>query len=210
MVSGSCGTLPKDVIRKSTIKLDGKNTNIRDWIEIDGYYISPLDTAIHYNNQDRRYFGSMMFFEDGTWVSFTFYTEVFEDRCKIQQNMSKYIVGWKNDKLVNWGDMWGVYKVENDTITVLSYDTNVFRQWYDETRYKIIDRETIQGIYYRCLDKTCENDNPWITSNPAYFTSADSLPTSDCWLKKKKWIWRNEQDWKNYMEKIKEEKIKKK
>jgi hypothetical protein len=37
-----------------------------------------------------------------------------------------------------------------------------------------------------------------------YFMPADSLPSSDCWLKEEKWIWRNEQDWKNYMEKIKQ------
>jgi len=210
LVSGSCSTLPKEVIRKSTIKLEGKNTNIRDWIEIDGYYISPLDTAIHYNNQDRRYFGSMMFFEDGTWVSFNFYTELFEDRYKIQQNMSKYIVGWKNGKLVNWGDVWGVYRIENDTITVLSYDIKPFTQYYSEYKYIVIDKKTIQRIYYQSLQKTDKKDNPWIYgSNPAIFTPADSLPSSDCWLKKKKWIWRNESDWKNYMQRIGQKKNKK-
>ena len=29
-----------------------------------------------------------------------------------------------------------------------------------------------------------------------HFMSADSLPSSDNWLKEKKWTWRNEQDWK--------------
>jgi len=49
----SCASQKKEVIAKSTIKLEGKNTNIRDLLDIDGVYSS-----------------STMFFEDGTWVSF--------------------------------------------------------------------------------------------------------------------------------------------
>ena len=209
----SCTVLPKEVIRKSTIKLEGKNTDIRNWIEINGYYPLPPPRYIPPNQGDWqgwRNIGSIMFFEDGTWVYFHFQTEVFEDTYKIQQNMSKCIEGWKNGKLVNWGNDWGVYKVENDTITVLSYDTNVFRQYYDERRYKVIDRQTIQEIYYQDLQKKFEIDNPWILNEPITFTPADSLPSSDCWLKKQKWIWRNEQDWRDYKERIKQEKSKKK
>ena len=58
--------------------------------------------------------------------------------------------------------------------------------------------------YYRDM-----NVSPWINGGYLYFTPADSLPSSDCWLKEEKWIWRNEQDWKDYMERIKEKKKKK-
>jgi len=67
----SCASQKKEVITKSTIKLEGKKTNIRDLIEIDGYYPS--------SNQE---YGSMMFFEDGTWVHFHFKEDISDSEIK--------------------------------------------------------------------------------------------------------------------------------
>lgn len=53
----SCVSLKKEVILQSTIKLEGRNTNIRDYIDIDGYYSSPSKRG-----------GNIIFFDDGTWV----------------------------------------------------------------------------------------------------------------------------------------------
>jgi len=41
----SCASQKREIISKSTIKLEGKNTNIRDLIEIDGYYTDIRDLA---------------------------------------------------------------------------------------------------------------------------------------------------------------------
>jgi hypothetical protein len=61
----------------------------------------------------------------------------------------------------------------------------------------------VDESYYQSL----KDYSPWISNSvPLYFSPADSLPSSDCWLKEEKWIWRHESDWKAYMEKIKQKK----
>ena len=194
LVSVSCIS-QKYLISQSTIKLEGENTNIRDFLDIDGYH----------RNDD---FGGSyaMFFEDGIYVKYIYFKEG-ATKDNIRTNMVKWIK-WIN----NMGRDWGVYRIEGDTLIGLSYDKgNIFRGiTFSEERYKIIDRTTLKQIYWRGKNK--ENDknvhySPWIRYDFFYhFMPADSLPSSDCWLKEKKWIWYNEQDWRNYMEKIKQKK----
>ena len=190
----SCASQKREIISKSTIKLEGKNTNVRDLIEIDGYYCMS-----EYPDSNCR-----MFFEDGTWVDFSFKRNLSEN--EIQVNMSKSVNSWIKDEQVRWGSYWGVYKIEGDTLIVHRYDKGSFwKVWsLHEERYKIIDSKTIQRIYFKGLLKGNGDYDPWRVNDNFYFTSADSLPSSDCWLKEEKWIWRNEQDWKDYMQRIKQ------
>jgi len=202
LVAVSCG-VDKEVIEKSTIKLEGKNTNIRDLIEIDGYY-RPISNLSPNTNP-----GSIMFFEDGTYVPFQFNNGV--SNSEIQKNMSKYIIGWMKGKQFHWSGDRGVYSIQNDTIIVYTYNEPNFNLGLSifEIRFKIIDRKTIQLIYSRFLLKSDNDEGRWYKGDdPMHFMPADSLPSSDSysWLKKQKWIWRNESDWKNYMEKIKQKK----
>ncbi|PXV62236.1 hypothetical protein CLV62_12159 [Dysgonomonas alginatilytica] len=195
--SFSCASQKKEVIAKSTIKLEGGNTNIRDLIEIDGYYADSI----------YRKYGSYIFFEDGTWVYFHFKGESTNN--EIKSNLSKTIVTWKEGKQILWGGNWGVYAIRDDTIIIHSYDKPaLLKGWsLDEIRFKIIDREAIKAVYFRSILKSADDyyktHSPWKNGELKHFTSADSLPSSDNWLKEHKWIWRNESDWKNYMQKIK-------
>jgi hypothetical protein len=197
----SCALQKREVISKSTIRLESKNTNIRDLIEIDGYYYMTDD-----NNSN-----CLMFFEDGTCVQFAFKRNVSEN--DIRANMSNSVVSWIDNKQIRWGTWWGVYKIEGDTLIVYFYDKGLsFLKAWDlmENRYRIIDRKTILRIYFkiRTDDNYYKFHSPWLGNGyPFYFNSADSLPSSDCWLKEEKWIWRNESDWKNYMEMIEQKKI---
>lgn len=191
----SCASQKKEVIAKSTIKLEGKNTNIRNFIEIDGYYY-----MLEYPDSNCR-----MFFEDGTWVDFSFKRDMLEDGMKV--NMPKSVVSRIENKQLRWGSYWGVYKIKEDTLIVYGYEKGTFwKGWsLDEEKYKIIDNKTIQRISYRGLLKADESSNDIYgirVNNTFLFSPADSLPSSDCWLKEEKWIWRNESDWKAYMEKI--------
>jgi len=207
LITASCG-VEKEVIEKSTIKLEGKTTNIRNLIEIGGFYPQP-DTT--YNNS---YYplnsGCIMFFDDGTWVYFHFIGGVTIN--EIQKNMSKYIEGKMKGKQFrwDWSTDWGVYSIHNDTIVVHSYNIPNFflGTTICETRYKVINRKIIEIIYYRFLLKADYDKGTWYKEGefPMHFMPADSLPSSDSysWLKKQKWIWRNELDWKDYMEKIKQ------
>jgi hypothetical protein len=184
--------------------LEGKSTGIRNLMEIDGYY-----SSIEYYNR-----GGTKFFEDGTWVAFSFKCDISENEIKF--NMSKSIKSWVKDRQIRWGSYWGVYKIRGDTLIMFKYDEGSFWKGWSlyEYQYKILDRNSIQRIYIKGLLKEDlrydrnNNISPWKKNDePAIFFPADSLPSSDCWLKEEKWIWRNEQDWKDYMQKI--EQIKK-
>lgn len=194
----SCSSQKEEVIAKSTIKLEGKNTNIRDLIEIDGYYTNPKEPQ----------FGSIMFFEDGTWVYFHFKTDIPENEKN--ENMSNSVISWMEKNQLCWGSYWGVYKIEGDTIIHYLYSKASFWVGWTlvEKRYKVINRNAIKQIYYRNLlnysDDYNMNNSPWIDGEIQIFTPADSLPSPNCWLKEEKWIWRNESDWKAYMERQKE------
>ena len=195
----SCVSQKKEIIVKSTIKLEGKNTNIRDLIEIDGYYYMS-----EYPDSNCR-----MFFEDGLYVDqFHFKKDLSEN--EIKANLTKSIHIGVEKRHVSWGFFWGVYKIVEDTLVVYKYLRGSFwTPWYFvEERYKVVDSKTIQRIYQKDLLKCNGDYDPCKVHDNFYFTSADSLPSSNNWLKEEKWIWRNEQDWKDYMEKIK--KLKKK
>ncbi|GAB6010245.1 hypothetical protein [Dysgonomonas reticulitermitis] len=201
----SCISQKKDVITRSTIKLEGENTAIRNLIEVDGYYLI----------SDKLRYGACMFFDDGTWVQFPFKSNISEKETKT--NMIRSVQSCIDDRQFRWGDLWGVYKINNDTIIVHSYDKpgtlSILKGMStDEIRYKIIDRNTIQKIYFRINSKAGDQyyretkKNLWRNEAPMNFIPADSLPSSDNWLKENKWIWRNESDWKEYKKKIEQKK----
>lgn len=190
----SCALRRGEVSRKSTIKLEGKNTSIRDIIEIDGHYPLSSDTS----------HGSIMFFHDGSWVYFHFKLNVSQE--EIAEDLSGSIKSWIDKGQVRWGFSWGVYEIKSDTIIVHSYTEPGFLvAWtLSENRYKVIDRQTIKEIYFKIKneDKNEGMRSQWINGDFLRFSSSNSLPSSDTWLKENKWIWRNESDWREYMKHV--------
>ncbi|MDR3340069.1 MAG: hypothetical protein LBT25_08295 [Candidatus Symbiothrix sp.] len=179
--SFSSASQRKEIISKLTIKLEGNKTNISDFIDINGYY----------SNAD---FGSgiranVIFFSDGTYVwQFKFREDATED--SISNNIGRWIYTWIEDKQIRWGNYWGVYRIEGDTIIGNFFVKGSFwRGWsFTEERYKIIDKTTIKKISLKYLLKSDNNSETWM-SDYYHFIPADSLPPSDCWLKEEKWIW---------------------
>jgi len=200
-----CVSQKKKIIAKSTIKLEGKNTNIGDLIEINGYYSKA-------NCEKCNSIAGIMFFDDGIWVDFRFKEDATEE--KIKMNMWKNITtGIDHKKTIRWGEDWGIYEIRNDTIVVSIFGyAYIMGDFWIENRYKILDKNNIQLVYTKSLLKKDENndESPWIEPFNYQFIPADSLPSSDCWIKEQKWTWRNESDWKEYMEKIKKRKKEKK
>ena len=111
------------------------------------------------------------------------------------------------------GYLKGMYWIEGDTIKVRCFGQfgGRFSPWsFYEVWFKIIDRNTLEGVFSKSLLDMDTSDEEW---QPNYkrvlfrFHCADSIPSSDySWLKEEKWFWCNEQDWKDYMEKIKQKK----
>ncbi|MDR1372275.1 MAG: hypothetical protein LBJ17_03995 [Dysgonamonadaceae bacterium] len=203
-----CFPQKRKVVAKSTIKIEDKTNNIRVLLDIDGYYEQPNSKSCF----------NLIFFEDGTYGPVCFKKEATKEMIK--ENMSKWIDSGNDKKEIGWGSYyypgWGAYRIEGDTIIGQRFVKGaLFTNWdIDEVRYKIIDRRTIRRIYWEPLlssdEQVYKNESWWINDEDLYyFMPADSLPSSDCWLKEEKWIWRNESDWKEYMEKIKIKKRKK-
>lgn len=200
LFSYSCMSQKMNSLTEPIIQLVGKNTNIRDFLDIDGYYES--------DSTDLR---KRIFFGDGTYGPISFKDGA--TKSDIEKNMMKWILGIVDKKGNNWGSYyypgWGVYTIKSDTIFCQEFTESFILSSYYAKRYKIIDRKTIELIYSKSIKKDYKANykNPWQGSIILHFIPADSLPSSDCWLKEKKWIWRNESDWKNYKDRIKQKKI---
>ena len=207
----SCAISPtKELIAKSTIKLDGNDTNIRDVIEIDGYYVEGgLEVEISTRG------GRLIFFEDGTYARNFFFKEGLAIE-NVMENMSGSL---RRDihrhKRGQWNYTMGVYRIEGDMIIGHLYwpPNNGFLfaggGWaLNEERYKIVNRTTVKRVYSRGLLKTDETryrdlgKSPWRSDPPHIFIPAKNLP-SDNWLKEEPWIWHNESDWRVYMDRLK-------
>ena len=116
----SCMSQKKEVISKSTIKLEGKSTHISDLINITGYY-SKADC------RKCNSIAGIMFFDDGIWVDFRFKKDVTEEEIKI--NMWKNVASGINYKnTIRWGENWGIYEIHNDTPARHSVQKNNVKQ----------------------------------------------------------------------------------
>jgi hypothetical protein len=181
------------VIKRTTFYLEGDSFQASDKLEINGYYYvdDPLAPVL-------------MFFDDGSACYFySFKDDV--SVAAIKENLSEAIPTYGRRK--RWGVYWGVYKIQHDTLIVSQYLREFDIIWtLEESRYKIINNTTIQRIYESSIYPErypYPYGTPWTDKGTIlHFASADSLPSSDCWLKEQKWIWRNRSDWEAYMQKI--------
>ena len=205
--SFSCVSQKKDVIAKSTIKFEGKNINLRELICTNGFYRYP-------NFQSNE---NIIFFEDGTFIKFISRKQIENNQQVVK--LSDYANYMEYKGQTNLIGYRGIYTIKQDTIIVHIYrPPTLLVAWsLDEEQYKVIDQKTIKRISIRGLLKTDEEyykesgRSFWIKDEEnMHFIPVDSLPASDDSLKKYKWMWRNESDWKAYMERVKAEKQKNK
>ena len=178
----SCAAQKKEIISQCN-KLEGTNTKIRDLINIDGFY------------------PGLMFFDDGSFV--------FNVRFQVDATEKLTLHSWIDDNgLMQWSDYWGAYRIEGDTIIAHTVQPGTFwRGWeFSEYRYKVIDRNTINAFYYSV--SPLEGGRGKAVNYTYKFVPCDSLPQENNPLKKYKWFWINEQDWKNYMQRIEQQKNK--
>ena len=185
---------------------DGKDTGIDSLIYIEGYY------DFRYEDCPSCY-RRVMFYKDGTYVTGPFYT-----RGESVQSHFNNIVNRNPKELYYFHkyNEWGHYIIRSDTIKLQSVDRPVWGSmdptWkFYEVWYKIIDRNTIIGIYPSKKPNRytvhIEEDNYMRRYGiPAKFTPLTVRPDSNCWLKEKKWFWCNEEDWEEYKTQIKKNK----
>lgn len=202
-----------EIKSKLTNKFGGNNTNIADYIRIDGYYqayrVAPFGQpgTESYKEFDTTY-SNCVFLENGLFFSFGF----------------KHDAGNKEEISLNLKDnifipIDGIYRIENNIIIVQTL-TPVGMSYHSlrERQLEIIDNHTIKLISLRPLQKRdikAYGEDPWSARRTEseewlvyHFNKADSLPEPVSWLKELEWTWENKADWENYMNSINKKKRK--
>jgi hypothetical protein len=215
LFSWSCAHKPisKEIKREFTNRFEGKNTGIREKLNMDGYYQYWRQEDIEFNPQTKQrdtFFYNLIFYEDGTYL---YNFSSFHDYPQNPDEYLKQVA--KNGKTDRFyvSFYWGIYKIAHDTI-VAQFIDNVsgayLAPWSGgEAWFKIIDRNTLQYLYYRNFkkrnhDEIIAAEKSVANSSLAIYHSSEILPPPYAWLKKEKWLWANEEDWKRYMELIKQ------
>jgi hypothetical protein len=181
LVCSSCGyyIVPEHIKQNFTYCYDGMDTGIDTLINIEGYFVQ--DHIIR------------IFYKDGIYViggfrtidDFNEFIKKIESNRKAMSNFHKWYT-------------WGRYIICGDTIKLQAVERPVFGStssiWYSvKGKYKVLDRNTIIGIYPSSKERI----------PPTKFVPLTIKPDSNCWLKEKKWFWCNEEDWKAYKKSMK-------
>jgi hypothetical protein len=203
---------------------DGVAKNYDSIIYLNGYYEEIVATTKPYLFWDGipHYTSKtvMMFFEDGTCV----YEIVgFDSSEKYELFFDEIVANPKRQESFSNSYYWGLYRINHDTLSMTCIDHISFGYppWVlKKFTYLIQDKKTIKRLKEKryATDvsfgevKTYETDynDFYISSNdttffyPAHFIPLDKLPNSDCWLKKNKWFWCDEEKYNEYMLRRKE------
>lgn len=158
----------------------GQSTGLDSLIKIDGYYLMwtprlghPLDTVWY----------ACAFYKDGLFINFL------------------------NTQPNGGGGMWGRYLVDGDTIKAISSWSPGDMSWERrETWYEILNDSTIQELYRqsRIPITTATVQNYQIEGKGRYVSPGRFIRytqlrnTDEAWLKKKKWFWFDEEDYKRW------------
>jgi hypothetical protein len=188
----------KHVKQNFTYCYDGVDTGLDTMLNIDGYYdFVPNDSPdSHFRT---------MFYKDGTYVScYNFHSSNHTSIENIHNHPEALYWFHKNNE-------WGRYTISGDTIKAQAIECHIWDKpsnvYFFEVWYKIIDTNTIVGIYpplspIRYPVDFKEKNYRRRFCVPAKFTPVPERPSSDCFLKKRKWFWCNENEWKAYKRKI--------
>jgi hypothetical protein len=196
-------------VRQNVGNFDVTKTNLKDIINIDGYYV-------HAELEDKdSSFTYFMFFEDGMVNMRVHDYNVFPSGK--DENISQFINQVVSNEQGKQAQMfynslgWGKYIIADDTIKVNYHsgwgypDCYAFEIWF-----KVIDRTHLTDIYFsRITAKTPlmteyqKKEDIYENDSPSRFIPLEKMPSSDCWLKKEKWFWHSEDKYNEYMLHIK-------
>ncbi|MBO5157477.1 MAG: hypothetical protein J6C05_10205 [Prevotella sp.] len=195
---------------------DGKKTGLSAKLNINGYFVKEDYIDTKYGEDDREW-NNLIFLEDGTYARFGFKKEFLDtlqsmdNVIQLNRNIKK---GGKYDTY--WGAPKGYYVVHNDTIVAKSFVYDQFVWTMEVSEYLILDKNTIKLIKIRFYDGTniCWDANKVAEYHGAnkhihvyHFHPAIELPSSVfVSIKRKKWFWKNKEDWKAHKKLVKQKK----
>ena len=188
LFSGCIGLYTYNNLKKdfSYLKFDNKPNKTNGLFNINGYY------TLAKNNKNTMCF---MFFEDGSFANHIFFDE--------ENNIRGFSL------------YRGLYKLFGDTIKtqIMFKGVGLTGSSYSEECYKIVDKNTLKLIYFGMVTTTDdfrsknylkEYDIAKFYASPyANFVPLDSIPHFDNVLKKDKFFWEDEKEWREYMDSLK-------
>ena len=157
---------------------------------INGVYMPEselLDSTLP--QTQKRIFGS-----DGS------YSEIFTKVFKKSQRVNfAHLTGAKS---IPYGG--GIYRVSNDTLYVTTYSKCYWSFVIVKYKFIIENDETLRWFEVEFPELNDKNHLRERVNVKYIFIPADSMPTSNIhYLKKHKWIWEKEADWRQYMKEYK-------
>ena len=198
-------------IKNNVVCNEGHYTGLDTLINTKGiyYYVSSVSSQ-----EKDTFYSCFMFWNDGTVVS------IGRQPNEIQPFFDNILSKNKKKHKEFYLNCWGNYRIIDSTIICqfiyVPYFISLEDSWYGgESSYKIIDKNKLEYLpmmsksldprvnkneYYNNVRQRYIEENNGIT---AVFMSIERIPLPNCWLKKKKWFWCNEEDWKEYNRKIK-------
>lgn len=190
-----CACSDKEYIQRfADIKYKGVDMEVKEF-RIDGFYVESNKLEI-----DSLYHVVPIFYKDGTCVISFIKPDFYPLKKDKPINLSEEVLkwGWESQ---HWGERQGLFKINSDTIYVTVYDRDKWSIVIDRYKFKIIDSEHILLCLYERPRMKSKDDYSEKVNIEYTFVPADSIPIPDNdYLKKKKWFWENESDWKHYME----------
>lgn len=185
-ISYGCGVSIKSL---SDIKWSGRDSGISKKIETMGYY------KLFPKAPD-----AFVFYDDGTIV---LCDGIPEDTTRYEGRYWPPGSQYNNNQ---WEGTTGLFKLIGDTIYANLYFRNCFyfsthirfhfETWMYRMRFKILDRTRILWIDEHLMDK--EFPNPDVRNDTLIFHKTKQLPPPNTEMKKKKWLWKEKKDWKEY------------
>ena len=168
-------------------------SNTKKAFRTDGYYVRKVE--------DRDYSGEiriLIFYDDGTFSNHLMQTP--KDTNDVV-DIDKYIIRSKSSILYNYGEYYGVYRVDGDTIFVNEYRRDLIAgfEMY-KLHFLIINDETLLYFYFEDPQQIYKNETiKWDRNEEYVFRQAKLPKPHDRFLKKKKWLWEKTADWEHYM-----------
>lgn len=189
---------------------DNINTELSSKLELKGFYVQKEVTKTNNGYPPKTVIDTserhVVFYNDGILL-YNFVKELFI-RKKDRKQWLQYNSGYRG----GYSPLWGRYVLQGDTIKahfMVGPESAPNRPW-GYIWFKIIDKNTIRKICFKWADPITQKDVITYLENPpewrifqtdAKFIPYDSLPDPNLsWIKKKKWFWCDEQQykaWKN-------------
>jgi len=142
----------------------------------------------------------IIFFDDGIFVrGFTNY-----------EFLNSILTCPANQKYFEKSFNWGIYKINQDTLSMFCINYTTFgapERQINKYTYLIHNKETLKCLDHEWYSRNgckMEVGQDTIFDFPAQFEALKSLPNSDCWLKKNRWFWCDEEKYNEYMSRNKE------